>query len=65
MLSRHEGRDDLDRAFEHRRERDVLVAELDVAPRHARDVQQVVDEPSEMAGVAFQHLLLAGGVGVP
>ncbi len=52
----------LDGALEHRAEVDGLLAQLDAAPRHARDLHEIVDEPDEVVHLALEHLVdLRGG----
>src|SRR4051812_7996011 len=59
-VTRYERRGDLDGALEYRRQRGVLAAQLDMATRDARDVEQVVDQASEVARVSLDDLALVG-----
>ena len=47
----------LDGAAQHRAQVDGLLAQLDPAARHARDLHQVVDEPHEVVDLALEHLV--------
>jgi hypothetical protein len=64
-VARDERGGDLQRALQHRSQRHRLATQLDVAARDPRDVEQVVDQPDEVAGVALDHFLLAGGARIP
>ena len=48
----------LDRLRHHARELERLLGEGDLAARHPRDVEQIVDEPHEVLGLAQDHLPL-------
>ena len=63
-MSRHERRRDLVGTLQHRGERYLFVAKLDVAARDPGDVEQIVYQPGEVARMPLDHLLLAGRGGI-